>query len=376
MNNRIVGLMTICLMTGSIAANAQTYTVTELGALGPGYSIQAAAINNSGQVAGTSTFFTPETIIPQATIWNGTTATQLGNLPGSNGNGNAAFGINNAGSVVGYASDDSGNEIPTVWNGTTPTALNTLGGVINHAVGINDAGKIVGFMGADIPTAWNGSHPTILPGLAGLGGSDFNAATAINNRGQIVGYSEPNPETGEHAVLWQSSSSPVHDLGTLGGNFSDAYGINNSGEIVGISSKVGGGASYGFMYENGKMTALPGLGLASPTGPISWANGIDSAGLIVGFSTASGHQEATIWNGTTAINLNTLLGSKLAAGVTLIDAVAISSNGRIVADGSDGGVYVLTPNRVPEIDSSTAASALSLLLGCIAVLRGRRRLKS
>lgn len=378
MNDKILVLLAVGLMAGPIAAKAQTYTITELGTLGPGYETQPAAINNSGQVAGTSTLFSPpETTISQATVWNGTAATPLESLPGSNGSGNGAFGINNAGSVVGYASDASGNEIPTIWKGAIPTALDTLGGTVNRALGINDAGQIVGFVvgtGGAYATVWNSTRPTI---LQGLGGKDFNAATAINSRGQIVGYSEPNPETGEHAVLWQSSSSTVRDLGTLGGNFSDAYGINNSGEIVGISSKVAGGPSSGFLYQNGTMTALgtPRDG-AGQTGVLSWANGIDNAGQIIGYSafTASGGATtyvATLWNGTTAVNLNTLLGSTLPVGVTFVDAVAISNNGRILADGSNGSFYVLTPNQTPEVDPTSAASGLTLLLGGIAILRVR-----
>ena len=127
------------------------------------------------------------------------------------------------------------------------------------------------------------------------------------------------------------------------------------------------------------MTALgtPGGG-SGLTGILSWANGIDNAGQIVGYSvfTAPGGATtyvATLWNGTTAVNLNTLLGSTLPAGVTFVDAVAISNNSRIVADGSDGGVYVLTPNRTPEIDPASAAGGLTLLLGGVAVLRGRRK---
>jgi probable HAF family extracellular repeat protein len=60
--------------------------------------------------------------------------------------------------------------------------------------------------------------------LGTLGGS-MSSATAINNVGQIVGWSDPVdlpfPSISRHATLWNDGAH-VTDLGTLGGDQSYA----------------------------------------------------------------------------------------------------------------------------------------------------------
>ena len=61
-------------------------------------------------------------------------------------------------------------------------------------------------------------------------GAGQSYAWAINNSGQITGYSDTSK--GEmHAFLWNGGT--LTDLGTLGGKYSFAYAINNYGQMVG-----------------------------------------------------------------------------------------------------------------------------------------------
>src|SRR5437879_324143 len=60
-------------------------------------------------------------------------------------------------------------------------------------------------------------------------------ARAINNAGQVAGYSLPSGETGSayRATIWNATTAT--NLGTLGGSYSHAFGINSSGMVVGDS---------------------------------------------------------------------------------------------------------------------------------------------
>jgi probable HAF family extracellular repeat protein len=60
-----------------------------------------------------------------------------------------------------------------------------------------------------------------------------SVAYAINNRGQIVGFSFTSNGEG-HAVLWDGGTAI--DLGTLGGHSSTALAINDRGDIAGLGT--------------------------------------------------------------------------------------------------------------------------------------------
>ena len=107
----------------------------------------------------------------------------------------------------------------TIWNGTTPTDLGTLGGSSSGASGINNSGQVVGnstLFGDTVIHAfiWNGTTPTDLNSYLDAATVDavwvVGSASDINNNGWIVGTAFNSNTSEMHAFLM----TPVPELET------------------------------------------------------------------------------------------------------------------------------------------------------------------
>lgn len=225
---------------------------TMLGTQGNAINTTAYSINNNGQIVGSQY---PDSARPvQAVLWSGIEDLpfDLGTLGGSI---STAVAINDSGAVVGWATDnpDSGGQLLTL-RAFAWTAASGMANLASRGVGcctaedVNNLGQIVGYdatrmRGYFLDTTGNAIFTD------SLGGSGPTALTAINNRGQAVGYSSFADTY--HAVLWTEASGLV-DLNTtivdLSGwsHISSAQGINDKGQIVG----------YGETTENGTRAFL------------------------------------------------------------------------------------------------------------------------
>lgn len=126
--------------------------------------------------------------------------------------------------------------------------------------------------------------------LGTLGG-DHSAATALNNSGQVTGWSEVVPgNTGVvHAFIY--SNGVMQDLGTLPGcTSSKGFGINSSGAVAGSSYQPQ--SSHAFVYSNGSMKDLGTL----PGGSTSFGSAINDAGQVCGSSDFTRPTTSTIGN--------------------------------------------------------------------------------
>jgi probable HAF family extracellular repeat protein len=138
------------------------------------------------------------------------------------------------------------------------------------------------------------------------------------------------------------------DLGTLPGDVSSqAVAINNAGQVVGWSVGADGRARAFVWKRNEGMKALGFL----PGGDNSRALDINNAGHIVGTSGSSLGERAFVWTAPGGMkDLNVLA---LSPSIHLIEAQAINSKGQIVAFGVDSlsehndegptRVYLATP---------------------------------
>jgi probable HAF family extracellular repeat protein len=207
--------------------------------------------------------------------------TKLPTLGGSNG---FATGVNNLGQIVGWAENMVHD--PTC----TPPQIFQFEAVIygprtgeiqqlpplppdpdSAATAINDLGQVVGISGicedaigelsAEHALLWENGKPI---DIGNLGGKAFNTPMAINNRGQIAGFSDLPGDVVDnvlvnvnfHAFLWPVNGK-ILDLGTLeGDSISEATGINDQGQIIGTSFTAGFASSRAFIWQNGEMTDL------------------------------------------------------------------------------------------------------------------------
>jgi probable HAF family extracellular repeat protein len=145
-----------------------------------------------------------------------------------------------------------------------------------------------------------------------FGGSGFESfATAVNERGQVVGASTPGPgQEFLHAFSWTEEGGLV-DLGTLGGFGSQANAVNEGGQVVGGSSPAGENAVFEFhafsWTEEGGMVDLGTLG-----GTLSTALAVNDHGQVVGWSDIAGDAERHAFSWTREgglVDLGTLGGS-------------------------------------------------------------------
>jgi len=321
-------LFATALVAASAEAHAAGYAVTELEGPG-GRPSYATGINNAGQIVGLEIVGGG---VYRAVLWNGGLATELAPVGGAFGIASMGLGINNSGQIAGVSFGEFQTRA-TLWSGTTPTNLGTLEGKGRNSVAndINDAGQVVGY--SQTPgeaeaeghaTLWHGTTPI---DLGTLGGKNSNAR-GINNVGQVVGTSEVSlGDSASHAALW--SGTARQDLGTLGGRFSYANVINDAGLVIGNSYLAGDKDAHAVLWNGTTLTDLGTLG-----GRISGATDINNIGQIVGTSTMVGElsSHAVLWEGQNATDLNALIGANaLGAGWHLSYAAGINDSGWIVA---------------------------------------------
>jgi len=345
-------------------------TLTDLGAL-PGLNTSAAnAISESGLSAGFSENgeIDPLFGIPaiHAVLWKSGQIIDLGTLEG--GYESAAFNVNSRGQVAGFSLNLVPDPILGVqertflWDKDSGMQdLGTLGGndagiiggppVNKGNVEINERGQVVACSTTNTIINPTTGLPTIDPflwdresGMQDLGtfGGTIGCAVNLNNRGQVVGYSNLPGDQTAHPFLW-TKPGLLQDLGTLGGNYGFAIWANEAGEVVG-SATIQDGAIHGFLWKKGVMIDL---GTLSPF-PNSDAEWINSNEQVVGKAASSDFsvQVAVLWeNGNPAVDLNTLIPQ--GSGLQLTEARNINDRGEISggAVDSDGNsrAFLLIP---------------------------------
>jgi hypothetical protein len=172
-------------------------------------------------------------------------------------------------------------EVPVVTaSGPTSPTFTTIdvpGATYTLAMGINNAGHIVGqdsTSGHEFGWQYDGSsfHPIQ------HGSAHNTSAGAINDSGLVAGYFEPVSSTPRYGFTLTGSTFTTIDHSPFSGGSTTSDGINNAGVITG-AIYLGGNSYEGYIDKNGAVTILQDPASASS---ITRPNGINNAGDVVG----------------------------------------------------------------------------------------------
>jgi uncharacterized membrane protein len=240
--------------------------------------------------------------------------------------------------------------------------LPTLGGTNGFATGTNNLGETAGWAENTVhdptcvlpqvlqfkPVVWGPGRDQIreLPLVAG---DTSGAATALNDRGQIVGISGScgfavGGPTAKNAVLWDNGTATVLVNPNGAPYWNTPMMINERGDVVGFAGAPNdpdGNFTPPFMWtKRGGFRFLPML----PGDVAGVAASINELRQVVGYSNdLNGAIHPSLWIGGTVTNLNDLIepGSGLTGPIQFL--FDINDRGEITGRSTTGQAFVAVP---------------------------------
>lgn len=224
---------------------------------------EAYGINNAGQIVGYYFDATGQ----HGFVKDGDSYTAFDAGP----DGTSALGISDVPQVVGFVSDHgflkTGDIIESI---TVPSSYFTV------AWGINNAGHVVGTFNDDF-----GTHGFLKDGgdIVQIDGPEalFTEATGINDGGEIVGNTISS--TGQFQAF-RLSEGLMSVIEVPGAPTVEAHDINQLGEVAG-SFLDGNGVAHGFVMGDSGISILDAPGAATPG--FTQAKGVNDDGHVVGW---------------------------------------------------------------------------------------------
>jgi probable HAF family extracellular repeat protein len=379
------GVVVLGLMTGAEAVNSITYTVggwqitlTDLGLLPGGSASSARAIDNLGHVAGLAT---DSTYALQRPIWDATTGAIIGMADDFNfASAAVPEHRNDNGEMVGTAESGGRLYVGVYWNSTgqafglPPMAgVDPLYGPVHvKAHGINNLGQMVGASQASAPTYY--LHAVLWPtkdmppqdlGFLGKGAYvDYSEAFGINDVGHVVGKSALGTAT--RGFLWRNGR--MIDLGALSGQVvSEATAVNNRGLVVGKSNLY----PVIWRYDVANPSSTPAIQqLPIPSGFFTAVpSAVNDPGDVAGYAGSPNiDAHAILWRNSQAIDLGVWPGGHYSVATGINNLGQIVGTGTVAGDnldhalvwtvvavgGGGGGTASTPPSSILQATSSTS----------------------
>jgi len=283
------------------------------------------------------------------------------------GDAAAALAINDKGQILVAAFSGATfdyTDIDDVYNLHTHvyTAFPAFPGSValsTEANGINNSGEIVGNY-HPAGAGWQGFSYSggVFSSVNAFGGS-YNIPYGVSNNGEIVGTA--GEFTAVQGYSYAGGVFTAIDAAPYPANDTIASGVNSSGAIVGISGPSASGAlNNSFLDVGGVFTPI-----AMPGEMVTFASGINDAGIIVGGASNDGFA-----TGPGFIDDHGVFTAISVPGATDTVLAGINNLGQIVGQYVDqnGNIEAFVATPVPEPTTWTM-----LILGCFGVGLGLRR---
>jgi hypothetical protein len=333
-----------------VHADQTLFTIEDLGVTTGGFVPTVTGVNASGQASG----FVSTPLGSRAVRYTNGRGWEY--LPGLDTVDSVGNGINASGDVVGYYFSPTGYRGFRFRDGSGVEDIQPMnGGTMTLAFGINNAGDVVG--GGDSAAGFGafisspGLPATALPSLGG----SFSLGCGINDARQVAGSWVTADGAQQHAMLIDPVAGAV-DIGSFDGStgFSTACAIDADGRVGGQADH--GGVARAFAYAGRLLKDLDAFAAGSSN--VESTAGGYNAGW---YRRADGSQHAFVYSAADgAVDLNAAIAPDL--GWVLVQAKGVTASGQIVGEGLLNGVattFRLTPlpkDTTPPVFSSLTAT--------------------